>query len=328
MKIVVQFSSGKDSQASLIWAKNKFGLKNLVAEMSDTGWEDDRTYTHADQVCKDLEVKFFYLKSKKYDGMVDLAVKRKRFPSSKARFCTQELKVYPFIDWVLEQTENLFIVQGIRNDESIARSEMKADCRLFKYYFEPYQTNSLIIDAFSKVENPSLVQRNKYIKALDRLNLGKEDAKFHTYRKKEVLEWCKKYDDSIFRPVITWTESEVMKYIIDNGMKPNPLYYQGSKRVGCFPCIMVGKGELKSMIEFSPEWIDKVRDAENLAESSFFPPDYIPKRYCSKTDKNGKRYPVVDDVVKYLTEYSGDLFEDDDEYKESRKCVSYYKICE
>ena len=91
---------------------------------------------------------------------------------------------------------------------------------------------------------------------------------------------------------------------------------------------MVGKGELKAMIEFSPEWIDKVRDAEIEAGSSFFPPDYIPKRFCTKVDKNGKKYPCVDDVVKYLTEDTGNLFEDDDEYKDSRKCVSYYKICE
>lgn len=47
MKIVVQFSSGKDSQAALLWAKNKFGIKNIIAEMSDTVWENKVSYQHA-----------------------------------------------------------------------------------------------------------------------------------------------------------------------------------------------------------------------------------------------------------------------------------------
>lgn len=328
MKIVVQFSSGKDSQAALLWAKNKFGIKNIIAEMSDTVWENEVSYKHAKEVCEDLGIPLIFLKSKKYNGMVDLAVQKKRFPSTKARFCTEELKVKPFIDWVLEQKDNLLIIQGIRNDESDARAEMKKDCRFFKYYFEPYQTNTMIVEKFNTIKNPSLVQRKKYEKAKQRLELGKEDEKFHTYRKKEVLEWCKKYDDSILRPVIEWNETQVIDYILENGQKPNPLYYQGSKRVGCFPCIMVNKQELKSMIEFSPEWIDEVREAEKLANSTFFPPNYIPKRFCSKRDKNGKKFPTVDDVVNYVKEFSGDIFEENEEYQESRKCVSFYKICE
>ena len=71
-----------------------------------------------------------------------------------------------------------------------------------------------------------------------------------------------------------------------------------------------------------------ISEAEKLANSSFFPPDYIPKRFCSKRDKNGKKYPTVDDVVNYVKEFSGDIFEENEEYKESRKCVSFYKICE
>lgn len=328
MKIVVQFSSGKDSQASLLWAVNKFGTKNIIAEMSDTVWEHPVSYKHAIEVCKDLNIPLIFLKSKKYDGMIDLAIKKKRFPSIKSRFCTEELKVYPVIDWVLEQKEHLLMIQGIRNDESEARSQMKKDCRFFKYYFEPYQTNSMIVEKLSTKKNLSLVQQKKLAKAKERLELGKEDAKYHTYRKKEVLEWCKKYDDSILRPVIEWNETQVIDYILENGQKPNPLYYQGAKRVGCFPCIMTNKQELKSMIEFSPEWIDKVREAEKEANSTFFPPNYIPKRFCSQRDKNGKRYPTVDDVVNYVKEFSGDIFQEDEEYQETRKCVSLYKICE
>lgn len=35
-------------------------------------------------------------------------------------------------------------------------------------------------------------------------------------------------------PVVDWTENEVLEYL---GNDKNPLYSQGSKRVGCFPCL-------------------------------------------------------------------------------------------
>lgn len=296
MKIVVQYSGGKDSLACLIWAVNKYGYNNVTAIFCDTGWEHELTYQHIKETTKSLAVKLIILKSSKYKGMIDLAIKKKRFPSTKARFCTSELKSIPMINWVLQQKEHLLIIQGIRKNESLSRSKMNQECRLFKYYFEPYGVDK------------------------------KGKNKYHTYKSKEIKEWCKKYDDSIIRPIFEWTGQQVIDYIIKNGLKPNPLYYKGAMRVGCFPCIMTSKKELKAMIELTPEWIEKVNKAEIQANSSFFPPDYIPKRFCSKTDKNGKRYPTVSDVVKYLTENSGNLFEQDELY--NRSCMSFYGICE
>lgn len=296
MKIIVSYSGGKDSQACLLWAVNKYGNDKVTAVFSDTGWEHETTYEHIANTTSDLGVKLITLNSKKYNGMVDLAVKKKRFPSTMARFCTSELKSIPMIDWVLDQTENLIIIQGIRGAESKKRSEMSIECRFFKYYFEPY--------GFDKNGKP----------------------KCHTYRKKEILEWCKKYDDSIFRPVFYWSGKEVIDYILANNQLPNKLYYQGSKRVGCFPCVMTNKQELKSMINLNPEWIQKVNEAEIKANSSFFPPDYIPKRFCNQRDSNGKKYPNVQDVVNYLTESSMDMFENTDDFNTS--CMSFYGLCE
>lgn len=297
MKIVVQYSGGKDSQASLIWTVKKYGASNITAVFCDTGWEHESTYKHIEETCQVLGVDLVTLKSKRYDGMLDMAVKKGRFPSSGARFCTEELKVKPFVDWLLEQEEHFLIIQGIRKNESVSRSNMNQECRLFKYYFEPY----------------------KYDKN------GR--AKHHTYRSKEVKKWCEKYDDSVIRPVFEWTGQEVINYILDAGMKPNPLYGLGATRVGCFPCIMTSKSELKRMIELTPEFIEKVNQAEIQTQTSFFPPDYIPKRFCSQIDKKGVRYPVVQDVVNYLTETSLNMFEDDELYNQS--CMSFYAgICE
>lgn len=39
MKIIVSFSGGKDSQACLIQAANKYGVDKIEAVFCDTGWE-------------------------------------------------------------------------------------------------------------------------------------------------------------------------------------------------------------------------------------------------------------------------------------------------
>lgn len=296
MKVVVSYSGGKDSQATLLWAVDKYGASNVTAVFCDTGWEHPSTYDHIISTTSKLDVELVVAKSKKYDGMIDLAVKKKRFPSTQARFCTSELKSIPMIDWVLEQKEHLLIIQGIRKAESHKRSKMNESCRFFKYYFEPY--------GYDKNGKP----------------------KYHTHRKKDVIKWCNKYDDSINRPVFNWSGQQVIDFIIASGQLPNDLYYQGSKRVGCFPCIMTNKQELKAMIELNPEWIEKVNQAEIKTGSSFFPPTYIPKRFCSEQNAKGVKYPNVNDVVNYLTEATENMFQNEEMYNTS--CMSFYGLCE
>ena len=105
MKIIVSFSGGKDSQACLIQAANKYGADKIEAVFCDTGWEHPETYQHISDVCKQLDVKLVVLRSKKYTDFVDMSIKRSRFPSSQRRFCTSELKIKPMIDYILSLTE-------------------------------------------------------------------------------------------------------------------------------------------------------------------------------------------------------------------------------
>lgn len=204
---------------------------------------------------------------------------------------------------------------------------MQENCRFFKYYFEPYISNEIIIENFKKFKNPNPIQFQKYNKAVERLGLGKNDEKYHSYRKKEVLEWCRKYDDSILRPVFNWSGQEVIDYIISNKQNPNPLYYLGAGRVGCWPCINTKHSEFKALMEFTPQIKNRLRNVELAVGSGFFAPNYIPKRYQTGVDpKSGKKYATTEDVINYLTEFTGDLFKDDESI--DRSCMSNYGICE
>jgi len=302
MKVIVQFSGGKDSLATLIWAINKYGKDKTEAVFCDTKWEHEITYKHILEITKQLQVKLITLSSKKYSSFLDMVEKKKRFPSTKARFCTEELKTKPMIDYVLQQTEHLILLQGIRKDESESRSKMSKQCSYFKYYTQPYGKDKK----------------------------GKD--KFHTYRKKEVLAWRNQYSDDILRPVFDWTGQEVINYILDNGLKPNPLYYMGMSRVGCMPCIMAKLGEVKEIANRFPDVIDKVKQAEIDFKTSMMPPGKIPAKFCSKsaTNKKGevKSYPTIDDVVKYVNRKDAQqsIFEEDK--NNNHRCMSFYGICE
>jgi 3'-phosphoadenosine 5'-phosphosulfate sulfotransferase (PAPS reductase)/FAD synthetase len=327
-KRIVPFSAGKDSEATLIWACEKFGPENITAVFCDVKWDHQLTYDHLMYVVEKLGCELIILCSKKYNGIVDLAVK-KRFPSATRRLCTVFLKVEPMIDYILDDCNcNVMIYQGIRADESEARSLMDAQCTYFKYYFEPFETNSKIIERYTSLKKLNKVQTKKLQKAKDRLALGKEDKKYHTYSKKDVFAFRENYCDDIERPFFNATANEVIYFSLNRGFLIHPFYFMGISRIGCFPCIMATLSEMEIIVDKFSEVIDKIRDGEKLANSSFFGINYIPNRYHTGLDiKSGTSFPYIDDVVRYLKDRSatGDLFADD---KEVNGCKSVYAVCE
>lgn len=326
--VIAPVSGGKDSQGALLWAKEKYG--NVLPVFCDVKWEALETYKHIAYLIDKAGVDLKVLSSEKYDGMMDLAIKKKRFPSTKARFCTVELKVVPMVDFILSLESHIIFVDGIRADESERRSKMLPECRYFKYYFEPYRTNEMIVEELSLKEKLTASQKRDLKKAKDRLELGFNDEKFFTYRKEDVFEWCKKYDDSLVRPFFYATAEEVISFSLERGYEINPRYMRGYSRVGCDPCVMEGIEEIEVSYDEDPTYLDRLHEKEIEAGTSFFPPDKIPKRYHSKTDKNGKTYPTALDVKRYIIDRKatkrsrGRMFDDDPIFK----CKSVYNICE
>lgn len=279
----------------MIWAVRKYGIEKCEAVFCDTGWENPVTYQHIKETTKQMGVKLSIVKSQKYDGIIDLAKKKKRFPSTNARFCTEELKVKPAIDFVLSHTENVIIIEGIRKSESRSRAQMSPQCTYFKYYFEPYRHD--------KEGRP----------------------KYHAYRKKDVLAWSKKYNADKIRPIFEWSAEETLDFIRDNGQMPNPLYYQGFSRVGCFPCVMCRHKEVKLIIENHPKQWEVIKRAEKDIGSTFFPPSYIPKREHTGMTEKGQTYCTAKDIERYFRRKNAtlDMF---DHIEVS--CMSVYNLCE
>lgn len=127
----------------------------------------------------------------------------------------------------------------------------------------------------------------------------------------KLLEWD--YSGHLltlqWRPLISWTIDDVIAIHAKYAIPMNPLYAAGAKRVGCFPCIMSNKPEIRMIALKFPERIDLLREqelamgAENGIVSSFFARDKVPERFRSRTitTKEGEQMKVttIDDVVRW-----------------------------
>jgi 3'-phosphoadenosine 5'-phosphosulfate sulfotransferase (PAPS reductase)/FAD synthetase len=157
---VLSISGGKDSTAMWLYAREQ-GVEVLPV-LADTGHEHPTTYEYLNYLEKELgpirrvkadfteriENKRNYVATKwREEGIqekiieqalqvlhptgipfLDLCLWKGRFPSTKARFCTQFLKREVIFDQIyipiLEQNGHIISWQGVRADESIARSNL------------------------------------------------------------------------------------------------------------------------------------------------------------------------------------------------------------
>lgn len=276
---IVGISGGKDSTATALVA-----IENLKTPprfvFCDTGIESPATYEYIEYLSEKLnaltgqgveviKADFSARMEKKAEKLrnqgeiaraealaptgnpfLDLCIWKGRFPSTKARFCTQELKIEPikklFLP-ILENGDDVISWSGERAEESMARAKKS---------------------------------------------------------EKEVLFKAKNGTAYTYRPILRWAEKECFDMLARHGIKPNPLYGQGFNRVGCFPCMMCRKAEIKHIAELYPEVIEKlahwetiVAHASKLQCASFFTMDETRKNVWdhvewSKTSRGGKQYQL------------------------------------
>lgn len=240
-------SGGKDSTALLLWAVHESGYSHdrMVATFCDTGNEHQITYDYIQM----LNESVFPIQTIKPPlDFYQLAEKKKRFPSSLARFCTQALKMQPsqeYIKSLMQRGERVLLHSGVRADES-----------------------------------------------QNRKNLPER-------------EWDEYYACDVYRPLINWTIADVFAMLAKYGIPRNQLYDYGARRVGCFPCIMSNKAEIRMIAKNFPERIDRIREAEKMeiGYRSFFPINMVPERFRTKqvAMKSGVivNIATVDDVVRW-----------------------------
>ena len=94
--------------------------------------------------------------------------------------------------------------------------------------------------------------------------VGIRRAESEARSKMAEWEWSDTMDCEVWRPLIRWTEQEVIDIHKRHGLAPNPLYLKGAERVGCWPCVFARKEEIRFISENDPERINKIRELEGL----------------------------------------------------------------
>lgn len=272
----VSVSGGKDSTATYLWAMDKYGPGGFLAVFADTGNEHPVTVNYIKNLhlmTGGPKVHIVRADVSRYtpeikNPFLSLAVKKRRFPSVRARFCRQHLKEIPIQRWVAEirGDSGVTMLTGLRRAESRHR------------YLYP---------------------RRMYDRHYDCLHL---------------------------RPIISWSEEQVFAFIRAHGIEPNPLYAEGLRRVGCWPCVCAGKIELSRLsdgdVSRIREWEQKVTGGAGRKNcpSSFFPWRIDPTR----------PEPTIDDVVAWARTTRGgrqnDLFAGHP--TEVPACMGDWTICE
>lgn len=119
-----------------------------------------------------------------------------------------------------------------------------------------------------------------------------------------------------YRPLIEWKQQQVFDFHTKHGLAWNPLYDNEMNRVGCMPCIMVSKDELRAVASKFPTEIDRIEEWEALVGavakrgvSSFFSHDKTPGPHTidmslpspnvravvdwTRTSRGGKQYDLL-----------------------------------
>jgi len=113
-----------------------------------------------------------------------------------------------------------------------------------------------------------------------------------------------------WRPILSWTIEDVIAIHDEYGVPMNKLYAMGARRVGCWPCVMSVKAEIRNIALNFPERIEQIRKLEadiegvpNGVGKTFFAYDKVPERFRTKpyTTKDGQEIKVacIDDVVRW-----------------------------
>lgn len=142
-------------------------------------------------------------------------------------------------------------------------------------------------------------------------------------KRSRMTEWeySDDFDCEVWRPLLSWSEQQVIDIHKRHGLAPNPLYLQGAARVGCWPCIYARKSEIKQIADVDPERIALLRElehdvqglakaryaarGESLESLGYRPPAW----FQAPLGNNGEPWPI-DRVVQWSRTVRGGTEED------------------
>lgn len=211
--LLVCNSGGKDSLVVMEIAKRS-GV-NFEVQNSHTTADAPETVRYIKEQHKELEdrgikaaISYPTYKGKPV-SMWTLIPQKNMPPTRLARYCCA----------VLKETDGKgrAICTGVRNSESVARSERKF---------------ATVVGDKEHHQEVNFEDASELFEADKNRKFIEHDDKF--------IHSCKIQGKTSFQPIVDWSDRDVWEYIRAENLKYNPLYDEGFRRVGCIGCPMGG----------------------------------------------------------------------------------------
>lgn len=305
-QVVVSFSGGKDSLACLLIALER-GVENLTVVFADTGNEHQQTLDFVQQVSEELHP----VTTVKADFAQQIKRKREFINTKWREQGISEKKIDAALS-VLHPTGNPFL-----------------DLCLWKGRFPSrraqFCTAELKINPIYEQIILPLLDDNEPVESWQ--GVRRDESRNRAFLPEHEMNG----DLKIYRPIIDWSADRVVQYIMGRYGKINPLYRQGMGRVGCMPCVNVGKTELSEIAQRFPEEVERIKTWERLvsnaskcASSTMLPTNNI----TADANVNYQTHGIEQQIAWAKTSRGGKQFDLFAIGETSNACASAYGLCE
>lgn len=238
---VVSMSGGKDSLATWLVAVDRMGRENCRAVFADTGNEHELTIDYVTDYLPTICGQVVWLRAN-FDRQI--AGKRAYVAKVWREEGVPESIVENALS-VLHPTGNPFLDLCIWKGRFPSRKAQFCTQELKRRPLDDYMLG--LLEQGHEVSSWRGIRRDE---SQHRANAKEHDVAPEGWK--------------IEHPIVDWTAQQVIDFVRSRGVKLNPLYSLGMRRVGCMPCINAGKDELLEIAKRFPQHIDRIREWERL----------------------------------------------------------------
>jgi 3'-phosphoadenosine 5'-phosphosulfate sulfotransferase (PAPS reductase)/FAD synthetase len=247
---VVSVSGGKDSAATLLIAIERFGLHRVQAIFCDTGNEHEAVYEYLDYLERALGIRIRRLRA---DFSEQMEVQRLRL----LRVAAGEPDYFPRAKypWTPNRAAQAAELMRPTGNPFIDLCMLKG---MFPSHSRQFCTEEL-------KRNPAVEFQIELLDQGHTVVSWQGVRRDESARRRAVLAF-ERIGPRIYayRPIAYWTAAQVFDFCASKRLRPNDLYLQGMKRVGCMPCVNVGKDELRQIAARFPDHIKRIAQWESI----------------------------------------------------------------
>lgn len=226
------YSGGKDSDVIL-----------ALADMANVRFEAVHNLTTVDAPETVYHVRSKGVRIDKPERTMWQLIVDKRYPPTRVvRYCCSYLKE--------RGGHRRTVVTGVRKAESVARDKNGG---LVKIIGNPKAT-------VAKAEEMGVEYEGT---AKGGIIINNND----NGKSREFVEHCTMQAKVLVNPIVDWTDDDVWEFLRVHGIKTNPLYECGYKRIGCIGCPMASKHRYKQFEDYPIYRANYVRAFEKMLKA-------------------------------------------------------------